>query len=800
MKKGCSQTGYAVKYAELNYLALFDASPNPYLVLDRRLYIVGANQAYLASTKRTLEDIVGRWAWDAFPTDHHTLQQSVASFERVINTKKPDTMALLRFDVPRPEAEGGGFEKRYWSITHTPVINEAGEVELVLQHPIDVTELERLRDGTRITESAIPLHLAPAQTGIFDRAQLVFEANLALKAERDRNHQLLENMDQGYVYLDREFRVLEINRYALRLADRSASEIVGKVHWDIWPGTENLSLGQAYKLTMKERLPVDIEQAYVFPDGRSVWMDVHVYPTGEGIAIFFRDISRKKKAEQGLRETAERLEFTLESAQIGEWYLDLLNDTSHRSLRHDQCFGYVEPIAEWGFGDLIDHVYPEDRDCVRQRFQDAIEGSGNCHFECRVIWPDQSMHWLALHASVYHVEKTPAKISGIVYEITERKKAEEELRKEGQRKDEFLAMLAHELRNPLAPIAAAAGLLKMGWLDENKLQQTSDIIHRQVSHMTSLIEDLLDVSRVTRGLAHLSMMELDAKTVVADAIEQVRPLIESHAHYLEVHLAPEAAFLMGDHKRLVQVFANLLNNAAKYTPRGGRIQLHMNVDEHYIRFLLCDNGIGMAPDLVGHVFEPFSQGNRTSDRSQGGLGIGLALVKSLVELHGGSVQARSDGLGAGSEFAVSLPRMLKRQEEQHRAKMVSNSKAIASSLRVLVVDDNVDAASMLAMLLGSFGHEVAVENNAWAALERAARFRPEVCLLDIGLPGMDGNELARKLRTVPEAAQAVLVAITGYGQQQDKEKSLAVGFDYHFVKPVNADHLYELLSEAASRR
>jgi PAS domain S-box-containing protein len=784
-----------VKCLELNYLALFDALPNPYVVLDRRLYIVGANQAFLASTKRTLDDIVGRWAWDAFPTDPETLKQSIASFERVIDTKKPDTMALLRFDVPRPEAEGGGFEKRYWSITHTPILNEAGEVEVVLQNPIDVTELERLRDATGGTETGDTLNLAPAQTGIFDRAQAVSEANLALKAERDRNHQLLENMDQGYVYMDAEFRVLEMNRYALRMEDRPASEILGKIHWDAWPGTKNLPIGQAYKRAMKERVPVDIEQPHVFPDGRSAWMDVHVYPTGDGIAVFYRDISRKKRAEHALKETAERLEFTLESAQIGEWYLDLLSDTSHHSLRHDQCFGYREPIADWGFGKLIDHIHPEDREFVRQQFHDAIGKLAHCHFDCKVVWPDQSVHWIAMHASVYHVQSTPATMSGIVYDITERKEAEVELRKEAQRKDEFLAMLAHELRNPLAPIAAAAGLLKMGQLDEKRRQQTSDVIHRQISHMTSLIDDLLDVSRVTRGLAQLSMGELEAKTIIADAIEQVRPLIESYAHHLEVHLAPETAFLMGDHKRLVQIFTNLLNNAAKYTPRGGRIQLIMEVDEHQIRFLVCDNGIGMSPDLVTRVFDLFAQGKRTSDRSQGGLGIGLALVKSLVELHGGNVSAHSAGLGAGSKFTVCLPRVIQHYVQNHSPNPASHRQATSQGLRVLVVDDNVDAADMLGMFLESAGHEIAIENDAPSALKRAAVFCPEVCLLDLGLPGMDGNELARQLRNLPQTAKAVLIALTGYGQQQDKDNSFKSGFDYHFVKPMDAGQLRKLLTE-----
>lgn len=219
-----------VSHHHLDYLGLFNASPNPYLVLDRSLNSVSANKAYLASTRRTLDDIVGRWAWDAFPTDPETLRQSVESFERVIRTGQPDTMALLRFDVPLRESEGGGFEKRYWSITHAPVFNEAGNVELVLQHPIDVTELERLREIAQSGQNDAPLDLVPAHTGIFERAQTVFDANLALQAERDRSRRLLDNMDQGYVFMDTAFRVQEINPYALRMEKRSAPDILGRTH------------------------------------------------------------------------------------------------------------------------------------------------------------------------------------------------------------------------------------------------------------------------------------------------------------------------------------------------------------------------------------------------------------------------------------------------------------------------------------------------------------------------------------------------------------------------------------------
>jgi predicted ATPase/signal transduction histidine kinase/ActR/RegA family two-component response regulator len=383
--------------------------------------------------------------------------------------------------------------------------------------------------------------------------------------------------------------------------------------------------------------------------------------------------------------------------------------------------------------------------------------------------------------------------------VIERAQADERLREADRRKDEFLAMLAHELRNPLAPISAAAELLKLTSLEPDRVRRTSQIISRQVSHMTSLINDLLDVSRVTRGLVRLEKATLDAKAIVADAIEQVRPLIEEHAHYLEVYLAPEVVFVEGDHKRLVQVFTNILSNSAKYTPRGGRIQLHMVAEQQEIIFAIRDNGIGMAPELIARVFDLFSQAERTSDRSQGGLGLGLALVKSLVELHGGSVQAHSTGLGAGSEFVIRLPRIMAREDIGRQFDSMVEAGTPARPLRVLVVDDNKDAASMLAMFLESNGHEVIVKHSAIQALEQAAKSRPDVCLIDIGLPGMDGNELVRRMRSDPHMAEVVLIAITGYGQPQDRERAMAAGFDHYFVKPVDTQQLNTLLATTYSK-
>jgi CheY-like chemotaxis protein len=311
--------------------------------------------------------------------------------------------------------------------------------------------------------------------------------------------------------------------------------------------------------------------------------------------------------------------------------------------------------------------------------------------------------------------------------------------------------------------------------------------------MTGLIDDLLDVSRVSRGLVTLERTQVDARRIVGNAVEQVRPLIDARHQRLTVQLSTEAAMIHGDQKRLIQVVTNLLNNAAKYSPEGGEITLMMDVHHESIVINVVDDGIGMVKDDIGRVFEMFTQAERTPDRSQGGLGIGLALVKNLVELHNGTVAASSEGIGQGSRFTVTLPRLrnlevLDESDEPAMAPLPEKGR------RILVVDDNVDAACMLAMLLESRGHETTVEHSARSALERARLEAPGVCLLDIGLPDMDGNELARQLRAQPETARTILIAVTGYGQEQDRRRTAAAGFDHHLVKPVDTQHLLRLLS------
>ena len=379
-------------------------------------------------------------------------------------------------------------------------------------------------------------------------------------------------------------------------------------------------------------------------------------------------------------------------------------------------------------------------------------------------------------------------------DITDRKRTESELTEANRRKDEFLAMLAHELRNPLAPISAAAELMQLSNMNESRLRQTSQVISRQVRHMTGLVDDLLDVSRVTRGLVTISRTPQDIKRIVSSAVEQARPLMESRRHHLVLDLSAEPAHVMGDENRLVQILANLLNNAAKYTPEGGEVQLRTEVREHEVVLCVCDNGIGIAPAIQERIFDLFAQAERSPDRSQGGLGLGLALVRSLVELHGGRVYCQSDGEGRGSSFMVHLPRMDAAQEASAGWDVPARAKRAQHRLKLLVVDDNKDAAEMLAMLLDASGHQVIVETSSPRALARAGADRPDVCLLDIGLPEMDGYELARRIRATDGLAGTVLIAVTGYGQESDREKAAAAGFDHHFVKPIDTHGLIRLLA------
>jgi signal transduction histidine kinase/CheY-like chemotaxis protein len=367
------------------------------------------------------------------------------------------------------------------------------------------------------------------------------------------------------------------------------------------------------------------------------------------------------------------------------------------------------------------------------------------------------------------------------------------LKEEAQRKDEFLAMLAHELRNPLAPISNAVEILQLaGGGSHPQISWSCGVVAQQVKQLTRIVDDLLDVSRITRGAIKLQREIVDLTAIVASAIETSRPFIESRRHQLTINLSPESLLVDGDPTRLSQVLVNLLNNAAKYTDPGGQIAVAVERRDDQAVIRVRDSGVGFADELLPKMFDLFVQAERSIDRAQGGLGIGLTIVRSLVEMHGGTVEATSAGPGRGSEFTVTLP--LAREPAS-----ASNGQALESSFltgprhRILIVDDNHESATTMATLLSLVGQEASVAHDGPAAIEAAMANRPDLVLLDIGLPGMDGYQVAQALRSRPETCSSVVAAMTGYGSEKDMLQTKAAGFDYHLVKPVSIERLQQII-------
>jgi CheY-like chemotaxis protein len=375
----------------------------------------------------------------------------------------------------------------------------------------------------------------------------------------------------------------------------------------------------------------------------------------------------------------------------------------------------------------------------------------------------------------------------------------QELDPAARAKDEFLATLAHELRNPLAPLRNAAHILRREKTVSSQSQWALEVIERQTQHMTRLIDDLLDVSRITQNKLELRTLRVEFAEVVRVAVETSRPLIEAAGHELTVVLPSAALFLNADLTRLSQALANLLNNAAKYTERGGHVWLAAERQGSDVVITVRDNGTGIPPEMLPRVFDMFTQVSRTLNRSQGGLGIGLSLVKRLVELHGGTVQVKSEGRGKGSEFIVRLPVIVESAVQPERIDVDGEIAGAGASLRILIADDNRDSADSLAILLRMTGNDVRAVYDGAAAVSAVREYSPNVALLDIGMPELSGYQAAQQIRGMIGGGDVVLIALTGWGQDGDRQRSREAGFDYHMVKPVNPDSLLKLLATIQKR-
>jgi signal transduction histidine kinase/ActR/RegA family two-component response regulator len=380
------------------------------------------------------------------------------------------------------------------------------------------------------------------------------------------------------------------------------------------------------------------------------------------------------------------------------------------------------------------------------------------------------------------------------HEMDVRQKAEDALIVADRRKDEFLATLAHELRNPLAPIRTGLDILRIRSGDAQATQRATDIMERQLRQMVRLVDDLLDVSRINTGKFAIKMGRVELKAVVNDALEVVRSYIELHGHELAIDLPDRPVFLHGDATRLAQILSNLLNNAAKYTNRGGRVTLSARVDDKTLVLEVADTGIGLAPEMLDSVFEMFVQVDSTLERTNAGLGVGLSLARKLVELHGGTIAAYSEGLGRGSRFTVRLPIVV---EPELPAKPTPAAFISTETYRILLADDNVDFVNSIGALLTAMGHSVVITHNGPDALAAAARFCPDYAFLDIGLPQMSGYDLARGIRKLSCGAMTVMIAVTGWGQEKDRQLAFEAGFDHHMVKPVRFEQIEEILGNRA---
>lgn len=507
-----------------------------------------------------------------------------------------------------------------------------------------------------------------------------------------------------------------------------------------------------------------------------------------------RERSNRRRAELALRESEERHRLILESVKdYAIITLDLEGVVSSWNKGAERVLGYQEVEILGRSGALI--FTPEDiRNGTPERELSRAALHGRAEDERWHVRKGGEQFWGS--GAVRPLLDEAGELRGFVKvmrDMTERKRVEEAQKEADRRKDDFLAMLAHELRNPLSAVNNAIQLARRSGRSEH-FEWAKDVIGQQVGHLSRLIDDILDVSRITRGKIQLRTRREAPAPILLSAIEAVRPLIEERRHELKVSLSPHLAPIMADATRLEQIVLNLLTNAAKYTEEEGQIHVTAEPVNDDLVITVRDDGVGIDAEMLSRVFDPFVQAAQTLDRAQGGLGIGLTLARTLAEMHGGSLVASSGGLGRGSEFVLRLP-LAETTGVEAAPFSTSPRPTRKQGPRILVVDDNVDSARGLESLLTLLGYDVRTSFDGWSALEVALNHRPAVVLLDIGLPGMDGYEVATKLRSDPRLRETVLIAVTGYGQEEDRRRSREAGFDHHLIKPVDFDTLLALLEQ-----
>jgi PAS domain S-box-containing protein len=630
-------------------------------------------------------------------------------------------------------------------------------------------------------------------------------------------HSVVDNVLDGIITIDSRGTIESFNRAAEKLFGYAASEVIGQNVKMLMPepyhGEHDGYLQNYFATGHPKIIGTGREVVGKRKDGSTFPMELAVSEFTLGLRRFFtgivRDITERKHAEEELRQAEERMRSVVDHVVDGIITIDARATVKSFNPAAEKLFGYEQSeVIGLNVKMLMPEPYHSEHDRYMQNYlatgRRKIIGIGR---EVVGRRKDGSTFPMELAVSEFHLGRERF-FTGIVRDITQRKQLENELRQRlddlaeaDRQKNEFLAMLAHELRNPLAPMRNALHLMKMPGVSTAIVTQAREMMERQMHQLVRLVDDLLDVSRIIRGKIDLRKEPVDLAVAIARAVETAHPTMEAHGHELKLALPKEPVYVEGDLIRLSQIIANLLTNAAKYTEQAGQIQLTLERSGDETMLSVKDPGIGIVPEFLPHIFDLFIQGDRSLARSQGGLGIGLTLVKRLVEMHGGVISAESAGAGKGSTFTVRLP-LLEAAKGYRDIGAGGFEARVTDALRkrVLVVDDNVDAAESIAMVLRVAGYDVRCAHDGPSALQAAGSYHPEVVVLDIGLPGMTGYDVARQLRKQPEFSRTPILAVTGYGQDDDRRKSREAGFDAHLTKPVDPDALQAFVAASGAVR
>jgi PAS domain S-box-containing protein len=660
------------------------------------------------------------------------------------------------------------------------------------------------RDGTvrAIEESAAPIRDRTGKlTGIvtvFHDVTAQRKAEEALTESDVRFRTIFNQAAVGIAVTDLTGGFIRVNQKFADVFGYSIDELQQRAYLQLTHPSDLYAAQQSVALLVsEEKTDLVLEQRCIRKNGAVIWTlnTITLVKDRAGHAQHLigivEDITERKLAE----EAQARLVAVIASSDDSIISMTLDGVVLSWNRAAEQMYGYT---ANEMVGNATQELIPPDRLDEEPAILDRIRrGERIEHFETLRKRKDGSIFNVSI--AVSPIEDSRGKIIGaskITRDITQGKLAEAALRETDRRKDEFLATLAHELRNPLAPIRQAALISESPSVTDAQRRWSHHVISRQVHHMSLLLDDLLDISRITRGTLELRPEDIELADILEAAVETARPVIDAKRHKFTIEAPDESVQFMADPLRLAQILSNLLTNAAKYTDPEGEIQLRVACDSHNIVFAVKDSGIGIPADALKNIFEMFSQVKSARDRSEGGLGIGLSLTRGLVDLHGGRIEARSAGPGRGSEFVVNLPRRDSRIRRAVEPAPVNREPG--ASRRVLIADDNQDAAETLAMLLQIEGHRVHVVHDGRAAVSAFADFNPDVALLDIGMPELSGYEVARRVREDLQGQRVTLIALTGWGQDRDKEQALAAGFNHHFTKPVEPARLSEILRSLTS--